>query len=160
MCFDRSDSMNGFSGRPLRAAKSELIRSLKSMTDQQRFQIIFYNDGPTPFRIGGLPMEMIPGEPAYLQRAENYVRSISAFGGTQHLGALKMALRMGPDVIFFLTDARIPRLSVTELREIKNRALRSGTTIHAIEFGPVSVPPPDSFLRDMGGAKTTVSTAT
>ena len=94
-------------------------------------------------------MEMIPGEQAYLARAENYVRSISAFGGTQHLGALKMALRMGPDVIFFLTDARIPRLSTSELREIRNRALRSGTTIHAIEFGPVSVPPRDSFLRDL-----------
>ena len=32
--FDRSDSMNGFGGKPLRAAKAELIRSLRTMTDR------------------------------------------------------------------------------------------------------------------------------
>ena len=39
--FDRSESMNGNSGRPLRAAKAELLKSIKSLTERQRFQIIF-----------------------------------------------------------------------------------------------------------------------
>lgn len=147
--FDRSDSMNGFGGKPLRAAKAELIRSLRSMTDRQRFQIIFYNDKPTPFKISGMPLQLVAGEEAYVARAERYVNSISAFGGTEHEAALKMALRMSPDVIFFMTDARIPRLSVAELREIKNRADSVGTTIHAIEFGPDPVASPDSFLREL-----------
>lgn len=147
--FDRSDSMNGFGGKPLRAAKAELIRSLKTMTERQRFQIIFYNDKPTPFRISGMPLQMISGEDPYISRAEAYVNSIAAFGGTEHEAALKMALRMSPDVIFFMTDARIPRLSVTELREVKSRADSVGATIHAIEFGPDPVASPDSFLRDL-----------
>jgi hypothetical protein len=147
--FDRSDSMNGFGGKPLRAAKAELIRSLRTMTDRQRFQIIFYNDKPTPFKISGMPLQMVVGEEAYIARAESYVNSIAAFGGTEHEAALKMALRMSPDVIFFMTDARIPRLSVAELREVKNRADRVGTTIHAIEFGPDPVASPDSFLREL-----------
>jgi hypothetical protein len=147
--FDRSDSMNGFGGKPLRAAKAELARSLRTMTDQQRFQIIFYNDKPTPFRVSGMPLQMVAGEDAYLTRAESYIRSIAAFGGTEHDAALRLALRMAPDVIFFLTDARIPRLSAAELREIKNRADRNGTTIHAIEFGADPVAPVDSFLRDL-----------
>ena len=117
--FDRSDSMNGFGGRPLRAAKSELIRSLRSLTERQRFQIIFYNDKPTPFKPSGMALQLIAGEESLVAIAENYIRSIAAFGGTEHDGALKMALRMAPDVIFFLTDARIPRLSSAELREIK-----------------------------------------
>jgi hypothetical protein len=147
--FDRSDSMNGFGGKPLRAAKAELIRSLRTMTDRQRFQIIFYNDKPTPFKISGMPLQMVAGEEAYVARAESYVNSIAAFGGTEHEAALKMALRMSPDVIFFMTDARIPRLSVAELREVKNRADSVGTTIHAIEFGPDPVASPDSFLREL-----------
>jgi hypothetical protein len=147
--FDRSDSMNGFGGKPLRAAKAELIRSLGSMTDQQRFQIIFYNDKPTPFNIAGMPLQMVAGEEAYLARAETYVGSIAAFGGTEHDAALRLALRMSPDVVFFLTDARIPRLSGAELRKIKNRADSIGTTIHAIEFGAEPVAPPESFLRDL-----------
>ncbi len=60
-----------------------------------------------------------------------------------------MALRLSPDVIFFLTDARIPRLSGSELREIQARADRGGTTIHAIEFGADAVAPADSFLRTL-----------
>ena len=147
--FDRSDSMNGFGGKPLRAAKAELIRSLRTMTDRQRFQIIFYNDKPTPFKISGMPLQMVAGEEAYVARAESYVKSIAAFGGTEHEAALKMALRMSPDVIFFMTDARIPRLSVAELREVKDRADSAGTTIHAIEFGPDPVASPDSFLREL-----------
>jgi hypothetical protein len=147
--FDRSDSMNGYGGIPLRQAKSELIRSLQTLTERQEFQIVFYNDKPTPFRLGGLPVQMVRAEPGYIQHAQSYVRSIAAFGGTSHEDALRMALRMGPDVIFFLTDARIPRLSAKQLREIKNRADSVGATIHAIEFGAEAVPPTSSFLRDL-----------
>lgn len=147
--FDRSDSMNGYEGRPLRAAKSELLRSLESLTDRQRFQIVFYNDKPTPFRIAGMPIQMVAGEDPMVARAQRYVESITAFGGTEHAAAIKLALRMSPDVIFFLTDARIPRLSAAELRDIQNRADRGGTAIHAIEFGAQPVAPADSFLRDL-----------
>ena len=74
---------------------------------------------------------------------------MGAFGATEHDSALKLALRMAPDVIFFLTDARIPRLSGSQLSEIQRRAERSGTTIHTIEFGNDAVEPLDSFLRDL-----------
>ena len=44
-----------------------------------------------------------------------------------------MAIRMQPDVIFFLTDADEPRLSAGQLDDIVRRA--AGITINAIEFG-------------------------
>ncbi len=147
--FDRSDSMNGYSGRPLRAAKSELIKSLSSLTERQQFQIIFYNDQPRPFSMPGMPMAMVRAEASNLTLAKNYVHSIAAYGGTEHESALKLALRMGPDVIFFLTDARIPRLSENELQELQQRASSTGTTIHCIEFGADSAPPSDSFLTQL-----------
>ena len=147
--FDRSDSMNGHGGRPLRAAKAELLRSIRSLTERQRFQIVFYNDKAKPFRLSGMPLQMVPGEPSNLTRAERYISSIAAFGGTEHDVALKMALKMSPDVIFFLTDARIPRLSGAQLAEIRRRCSQAGTTIHAIEFGADAVEPVDSFLKDL-----------
>lgn len=147
--FDRSDSMNGFGGKPLRAAKSELIRSLRTLTERQSFQLIFYNDKPKAFQLSGVPDQLFSGEKSYVALAENYIRSISAFGGTEHESALKMALRMSPDVVFFLTDARIPRLSSSELREIRNLADASGATIHTIEFGADPAAPTDTFLRDL-----------
>lgn len=147
--FDRSDSMNGFGGLPLRSAKRELIRSLNSLSEHQQFQIIYYNENVKPFQLAGSPLTMISGEPANLKRAGRYVESIQAFGGTKHKGALLMALRMSPDVVFFLTDAHIPRLSQAELRQIQDRAESAGATIHAIEFGSRPAPAPDSFLKDL-----------
>ncbi len=147
--FDRSDSMNGHGGRPLQAAKIELIKSLQTLTDQQRFQIVFYNNRPAPFVPVGSTAKMLEGSEAMRLRAENYVRNVAAFGGTEHGDALRMALRMNPDVIFFLTDARIPRLTGRQLREIQARAERAGTAIHAIEFGAEGASPADSFLRKL-----------
>jgi hypothetical protein len=96
-----------------------------------------------------MPMAMVRAESSNLNLAKNYVRSIAAYGGTEHESALKLALRMGPDVIFFLTDARIPRLSENELQELQHRASSTGTTIHCIEFGTDAAPPSDSFLTQL-----------
>ncbi|MEM0925181.1 MAG: hypothetical protein AAGJ83_04015 [Planctomycetota bacterium] len=147
--LDRSDSMNGFGGLPLATAKQELIRSLRSLSKGQAFQVIFYNETVKPYRTGGAPLATIAGGSSEVDRAERYVASIRAFGGTKHMGALKMALRMSPDVIFFLTDAHIPRLSASELQEVQRRADQAGTSIHAIEFGTRPEGAADSFLRDL-----------
>ena len=48
--FDRSGSMADFRGRPLAAAKQELVRSLADLQDTNQFQIIFYNERPKIFR--------------------------------------------------------------------------------------------------------------
>jgi len=147
--FDRSDSMNGFGGSPLRAAKSELKRSIETLSEAQQFQIIFYNDEAKPFVPAGSPLALLTGDKSMRRRASAYVDSVRAFGGTEHYGALKMALRMGPDVIFFLTDARVPRLTANQLADVKRLAERAGTSIHAIEFGTESWAPEDSFLRQL-----------
>ena len=75
--------MNGYGGMPLRRAKAELIRSLRSLTERQRFQIIFYNDKPTPFKLAGAPLQLMSGETSSVARAERYVESIRAFGGNR-----------------------------------------------------------------------------
>jgi hypothetical protein len=144
--FDRSDSMNGFGGRPLRAAKKELQQSIQSLTEGQQFQIIFYNDDAKPFVPAGSPLSLLRGESTMIRRASQYVDSVKAFGGTEHFGALQMALRMGPDVIFFLTDARVPSLTSRQMADLRVMADRAGTSIHAIEFGPESSAPESSFL--------------
>jgi hypothetical protein len=67
--------------------------------------------------------------------ASDFVRDIQATGGTQHLRALRMALSLNPDVIFFLTDADKPVLRERDIDDLQNRASRSATAIHAIQFG-------------------------
>jgi hypothetical protein len=144
--FDRSTSMDQFGGRPLLGAKRELIASLQSLESVHQFQIIFYNENPRVMNLAGTQRaEMIFGNDQGKKLAEQFVGGIYADGGTRHLEALKLALRMGPDVIFFLTDADEPQLKRHELDEI--RRLNRGTVINAIEFGIGQNPAARSFLK-------------
>ncbi len=134
--FDRSDSMNGFQGKPLAMAKSELTSSLESLGRLHEFQVIFYNDSPLPFGgFGSRAPRLMRGDDLSKQEANRFVRDISAVGGTNHIDALRMALGMNPDVAFFLTDADFPAPSVSDIEDIHVRAARAGATIHTIQFG-------------------------
>lgn len=134
--IDRSDSMNEFGGAPLRAAKRELMQSLDSLKSVNQFQIIFYNDNPTLFRssVSGAA-GLIRGHDVERRQANNFVRQVVATGGTEHVSAIRLGLRMQPDVLFFLTDAAEPRLTSNQLNMILESCDRAGTTIHAVEFG-------------------------
>lgn len=132
--FDRSGSMGGSGQRALNAAKAELLRSLESLEDTHQFQIIFYNEEPTIMPIAGLTGRLVFANAENKRTAEQFVRSITPDGGTQHASALMLGLRLQPDVLFFLTDADQPELSAAEQDRI--RRLNGGrTTIHTIEFG-------------------------
>lgn len=133
--FDRSSSMNGFGGRPLAEAKRELIASLRSLKPTTQFQIIFYNERPTPFNpFPGRDPQLLLGTEENKKLAIEFVTQITARGSTRHLEALEFALRLSPDCVFFLTDADEPRLTDAEMRAV-DRANRGASTVHAIEFG-------------------------
>ena len=132
---DRSDSMNSYDSAPLRYAKKELLKSLASLNEYNQFQIVFYNDSPLP-----MSNQMIFATDGNKGRANNFVRNMPGDGSTQHLPALKQGLAMVPEVIFFLTDADDPSLTMPQLLDIQRRADLTRTTIHTIQFnsGPAS----------------------
>jgi len=131
--FDRSGSMDGFASRPLRSAKSELVASLGDLADTHQFLIIFYNERPRIFTPVGASAQLVWANAQNKQLAAEFVRGITADGGTRHMAALQIALNLHPDVIFFLTDADQPQMTPDELTRIR-RTNRS-TVINAIEFG-------------------------
>jgi hypothetical protein len=151
--FDRSGSMDGYGGAPLAAAKSELLASLARLERTHQFQIIFYNDKPRVFNPSGALGRLVFGTEQNKYLAQKFVGSITADGATRHEEALKSALRMVPDVIFFLTDADQPQLSPAQLASIVQ--LNRGTSINAIEFGYGPQSDTDNFLvrlaRQNGG---------
>ena len=151
--FDRSGSMDGYGGRPLKAAKLELTRSLGDLQPVHQFQIIFYNEKPKIFELRPGTPQLAWGDDQSKQAAGQFVRSIDANGSTKHLDALKLALGMRPDVIFFLTDAGEPQLAPPELDRV--RRWNYGAMIHAIEFGSGPQTDRDNFLmrlaRENGG---------
>lgn len=133
--FDRSGSMSAEGGRPMSAARRELIGSLQSLRDINQFQILFYNEGLLGFRGShtGRSGLVFADEPTR-RAAIDFVRGVQADGGTDHLLALSRGLSFGAEVIFFLTDADDP-LSQFELDRLVRRIVDSGATLHSIEFG-------------------------
>lgn len=131
--FDRSASMEGFEGRPLKAAKQALLDSINSLGPVHQFQIVFYSHLTRVFNPG-------PGEPVMVlanednkRSAVRFVQSTRGDGGTDHVQALKLALSFNPDVIFLLTDAE-GGFTSAELSELAHRN-RVGTVINTVEFG-------------------------
>lgn len=133
--MDRSDSMNSYEGAPLRYAKRELLKSLESLNEYNQFQVVFYNDSLSP-----MSARMIFATESNKSRAANFVRNMPGDGGTAHLPALRQALSMSPEVLFFLTDADDPRLSTAQLLDIQRLTEISRTTIHTVQFnlGPAA----------------------
>ena len=136
--FDRSASMGNERYSPLLAAKAELLQSLSSLSDLHQFQIIFFNHEPKSFALSGLAVQGPAQRLAFAtegnrQQARRFVESITADGGTEYLPALDLALGMGPDVVFFLTDAGTP-MSEGQIGHITSRN-RNAAVLHIIEFG-------------------------
>ncbi len=133
--LDRSDSMNGYDGAPLRYAKGELISSIASLQEAHQFQVVFYNDAPgTLSSLTGGPSKMLFATDIDKQRATAFVRRITGSGGTEHVPAIKLGLALAPNVLFFMTDADEPSMSSSQMSEIQRLAERNGTTIHTIQF--------------------------
>jgi hypothetical protein len=93
---------------------------------------------------------MVFGDDQGQRQAESFIESITADGVTDRVLALRMALRMNPDVIFFLSDADKPLLSAEDLAGIQR--LNRGTVIHAIEFGVGPKPAGENFLHRLAAA--------
>jgi hypothetical protein len=143
--FDRSGSTGGPPGRDtLTAAKAQLVASIQGLEKTHQFQIIFYNEKPLVFNPTGLPGRMVFATEQNKEMARRFILSVTSDGGTQHEEALTLAMRMQPDVIFFLTDADEPKLSAYQLEKIHR--LARGITINAIEFGFGPQPEADNFM--------------
>jgi hypothetical protein len=128
--IDRSSSM-GETGA-LAVAKRELCASLDRLEADVRFQVIAYNRSAEPLRLNG-QIGLLPATPDNKRQAGLLIDSLRAEGGTEHLTALRRALQLQPDVVFFLTDA--DALSDEEVRVV-TRLNQGRTVIHAIELGP------------------------
>ena len=143
--FDRSGSMSDFNGRPLAAAKAELLASLQELDEVHQYQIIFYNNEPYVFNPSGETPRMWWADDRGRRLAKRFVNSVTAAGGTEHMGALQLALGMHPDILFRLTDANEPQISAQQLDQL--RRLNGGSTaIHTIEFGYQPSADRDNFL--------------
>ena len=95
---------------------------------------------------------MMPASAANKTRVQDLLATIPPYGGTDHMKALRAALALKPEVMFFLTDADSMRRE--EVADILTFAGK--TRIHAVEFGQTGAiggsTPLQSLARSTGGS--------
>jgi von Willebrand factor type A domain len=139
--IDRSVSMALNGG--LAAAKRELLASLEQLPPTTRFQVILYNRAAVPLTVGG-QTGLLPAGDDTRREVARVLAPVRGEGGTDHLQALKCALRLQPDVIFLVTDA--DDLTAEQVRLV-TRLNGDHTIIHAIELRSRPSPPAGSPLQ-------------
>jgi hypothetical protein len=154
--FDRSSSMTSkfrieANGRlvseltPLELAKAELLESLHDLTPDDQFQIVFYNQQPLLFSDNRYLHRLFAASEDLKAEAQQFVAEVPGEGGTNHLGALQMALKLKPEVIFLITDGeRKDDLRGSHVRTLVKACQRHNVTVHLIHFG--AKPRPNSTL--------------
>lgn len=143
--FDQSGSMDEYGGKPMQAAKNNLVKSFESLGKLHKFNLIFYNEKPYVWK----PNKMVFADDVNKAGAIKYVQGIIPRGGTKHYPALMEAMRLNPEIIFFLTDGdENDRLRPGELEEIDRRNGRIGAQINVIQFG-VGENRQAAFLRNL-----------
>ncbi len=145
---DRSMSM-GFHGA-LARARREVLASLRRLPPTARFQVIAYNREAEPLSIDGRS-DLLSADENTLRRVVDAVSALRAGGGTDHGNALRRAIALHPDVLYFLTDA--DDVSPDDVRTV-TRLNGRRTVIHAIEVsGAASRPdgPLHKLAADNGG---------
>ena len=143
--FDHSVSMAW--NDALEVAKAQLSTSLRSLGKTHQFQIIFFNENPTIPPIGR-PGQLLFANQRNKDLARGFIGGIKPFGATDREKALVLALKLHPDVVFFLTDADDP-MTASQLAKINRMA--SGIAINAIEFGSGPQRRTDNFLVRLAG---------
>lgn len=115
----------------LDVAKRELLASLSQLPPDAQFAVIFYNSLPYLLTDPEGRKGMMAATEAHKSRVQTQLATIAPDGGTDHMAALRKALELKPEVIFFLTDADL--MNDNDVSRILAQA--GSTRIQAIEFG-------------------------
>ena len=110
-----------------RRLKLEIVNSVQSMDPQMEFFIVFFNDQAHPMPA----KQMQPALPRHRHRYLNWLTQVRAVGNTDPRQALGMAVRMQPDVIYFLTDGSFDKAVQADLLKLRV----ANTAIHTFAFG-------------------------
>ncbi len=148
--IDRSGSM--VTRNSLEVAKRELLASLARVSPDARFAVVFYNIDATVLTDPSGRPGMMPATPANKERVRHLLATVQPDLGTDHMRALRAALAMKPEVIFFLTDADL--MTPQDVAQVL--AIAGKARIQAVEFGLAGSlagsAPLRSLARSTGGS--------
>jgi hypothetical protein len=121
------------------ALKRELLASLQGLPPGSEFIVVVFSDEHATRALGGAPRWRDAGEQGRAD-VETAIRALAPSGGTQPLGAFRIAfgLEPKPEAVYFMTDGVLPRNDAARIiGTVRSLNERSGprAPIHTIAFG-------------------------
>ncbi len=105
---DRSGSMTD----TFQHVRAELTRSISSLRRSQKFHVIFFNAGPP---LANPPHKLVSAIKAQKKAFFDFLQGVTPDGSTHPEIAMRQALELKPDMIYFLTDGEFDPSLVTKL---------------------------------------------
>lgn len=113
--IDASRSMN----RPhdseaetrFKRVKLELVKAIANLPAESMFFIVFFKDEPVPMPAQGLEPATLSAKQKYL----SWMQTVVTSGNTEPTATLAQALRMRPDVVYFMSDGDFDPIVRVEL---------------------------------------------
>lgn len=121
------DCSGSMKGEPIEAAKSELLRSIKSLRKSCSYSVIFYNSKHHMLDQD----KLVKASKRNFRKYTSWINGITVDGSTNPLPAIKKAISMNPDCIWILSDG----VFQSEVKnEIRNLNSNQNIHIHTIGF--------------------------
>ncbi|HZK81458.1 MAG TPA: hypothetical protein VFC46_10335 [Humisphaera sp.] len=80
--------------------KDQVNKAVADLNPEQSFNIIFYQEDAQVFQEA-----MVPATPAHKRQAGAYLEKVTCLGDTDPIPSMIVALKLRPDLIYFVTDA-------------------------------------------------------
>lgn len=135
------DSSRSMSGRRWVLACQELLKTVKSLNEDQSFYVIFFDQGANPMFTKDVQQDLLPATDANIVKLRRWISSISFGSDTRPALAMRLALALKPDAVFLLSDGEF-RDQTRPMLRVVNRASGDADAaddsfvapIHAIGF--------------------------
>ncbi len=141
--LDVSGSMNKGSGRRLRRAVNELLRSIEQLHEEQLFYVLLFASSTRQmFDEESLTPAMLPATEENKTRLREWLNSIKATGSTHPQRALHVGLKLSPSAVFFLSDGKFNKPKpagflggeVVDAKTVVERSNPGKIPVHSIAF--------------------------
>lgn len=142
--MDRSGSM----AETFSLLQRELMRAVGSLDEDQLFNVIWFNEGPSSL----LSERMLSASIDNKREAFDAIKKIYPSGQTQPIGAIKQGLGFAPDVLFLLSDGDFGEDNDRIMRMIAKKNENKATTINTILFVYDTVGDGERVLRAIAEA--------
>ncbi|GHT26632.1 hypothetical protein FACS18942_04450 [Planctomycetales bacterium] len=135
--IDSTAIMGGGASTPWSFACDELAFSFKDLNDTQSFQVFFFAKEPDYLQSAQGEAQWISSAPQNKKESFDFLKKHTPSGSGSAFAALKEALTLKPDAVFFLTTQKSTPLSEAQTEALKTLlgTLPKTVPIHTAEIG-------------------------